>query len=271
MNKQFSFKSSGVTSTDPFNKEKIPLNKIDWEVDNELKIVKINGLSFLREFERDFSGLNLGIYAYDSSNDSLLHMPLDKILKWPIEFNFGKNGLEELSGSAFFRIYIFETQSKKIIATTTDIKLLKKEDLENLLEVRPRKIGKRIALLQINHTGPILFYNKELITFQGNKINQRLIFSIIEEDPIFFCSFYPMALDQIFTQAFVHQKQKPWARDWIQWGKDLVPGVFLDIEFTDDITKLNSDSEFQDELGRLSDAFIKQFKFDEKLFKSKMK
>ena len=156
MNKKFSFKSAGVTSTDPFNKEKIPLNKIDWEVDNELKIVKINGLSFLREFQKDFSGLNLGIYAYDSYIDCLLHMPLNVILKWPIEFNFGKNGLEELSGSAFFRIYIFETQSKKIVATTTDIKLLKKEDLENLLEVRPRKIGKRLALLQINHTGPIL-------------------------------------------------------------------------------------------------------------------
>ena len=125
MNKKFSFKSAGVTSTDPFNKEKIPLNKIDWEVDNELKIVKINGLSFLREFQKDFSGLNLGIYAYDSSNDCLLHMPLNEILKWPIEFNFGKNGLEELSGSAFFRIYILSFILKNYLLIFISIQYLK--------------------------------------------------------------------------------------------------------------------------------------------------
>ena len=97
-------------------------------------------------------------------------------------FEINKEGFTEFSGGAFFRVYIFEKDSKKIISSTSDIKLVKKADLNNLLELRAGKLGKRIASLEIKSSGPILTYNKEFITEKG-KLYSKIILSLIDKYP----------------------------------------------------------------------------------------
>ena len=40
------YKTKGVRSSDPFQKESIPLNKISWEVSNDKKLISLTSFKF---------------------------------------------------------------------------------------------------------------------------------------------------------------------------------------------------------------------------------
>ena len=77
-------------------------------------------------------------------------------------------------------------------------------------------------------------------------------------------------LDNIFTKAFLKQNEQAWARDWIAFAKQLVPSAFSSINTDVTSDDISSDDEFQEELMKLSDAWIQLYKFDGKLFDSIM-
>ena len=269
MDKESKFKTKGVSSSNPFPRELIPLNKIEWEVLNDSQIIQINSFEYLNYFKSSESNLFLGVYVYDSNNDILFSRKLSEVKTWPLIFEINKEGFTEFSGGAFFRVYIFEKDSKKIISSTTDIKLVKKADLNNLLELRAGKLGKRIASLEIKSSGPILTYNKEFITEKG-KLYSKIILSLIESDPTFMCSYFPTVLDRIFSKAFLLKNNNSWAKNWMDFANDLVPGIFSEIVASKNktIEDLEENDEFQDELVRLSDAWISLHKLDSKLYDS---
>jgi len=269
MEKEYSVKTKGVTSSNPFPRELIPLNKIEWEVLNDSQIIQINSFEYLNNFESIENNLYLGVYVYDSNNDILFSQKLKEDKTWPLIFEINKEGLTEFSGGAFFRVYIFEKDSKKIISSTSDIKLVKKADLNNLLELRAGKLGKRIVSLEIRSSGPILTYNKEFITPKG-KLYSKIILSLIESDPTFMCGYFPTVLDRIFSKAFLLKNNNAWAKNWMDFANDLVPGIFADIIASKNKTleDLEENDEFQDELARLSDAWISLHKLDSKLHDS---
>ena len=260
-------KTQGVSSSNPFPRDLIPLNKIDWEVLNDSQAVHINSLDYLKENELNDDNLFLGIYVYDKNNDALFSKNLNKIKIWPIVFDIKKE--TEIGAGAYFRVYIFEKDSKKIIASTSDIKLVKKADLNNLLEVRGEPLGKRITSLEIRSSGPILFYNKDFITPKG-KISSKIIRSLLDGDPLFFCTYFPNILDRIFSKAFLLKNNQTWAKNWIDFADELVPGIFADIVESENKTleKLEENSDFQDELARLSNAWITNHKLDSKLYEA---
>ena len=57
-------KTQGVSSSNPFPRDLIPLNKIDWEVLNDSQAVHINSLDYLKENELNDYNLFIGIYFY---------------------------------------------------------------------------------------------------------------------------------------------------------------------------------------------------------------
>ena len=75
------YKTKGVRSSDPFQKESIPLNKISWEVSNDKKLISLTSFKFLQEKKYDDENLQLGIYAYDTANDFLLNKSVLNIKK----------------------------------------------------------------------------------------------------------------------------------------------------------------------------------------------
>ena len=70
--------------------------------------------------------------------------------------------------------FIFSKKIQKIIASTSDIKLIKKADLNNLLEVRGEPLGKRITSLEIRSSGPILFTTKISLLLKGRLVAKSL-------------------------------------------------------------------------------------------------
>ena len=263
------YKTKGVRSSDPFQKESIPLNKISWEVSNDKKLISLTSFKFLQEKKYDDENLQLGIYAYDTANDFLLNINLNEIGDYPIKFNIKNYGFDELGDAAKFEVYIFDSITKQRIAETSPIRLVPNYQLKNLLEVKGEDLGKRIAHVDITSSGPVLKINKKLKTKKGY-ITRKNIESIIESNPIFMCSFFPQALDKIFSYAFLNKGKKGWTKDWIDYAEDeLVPGAFKDISSSgiDSIDKLEEFDKFQDVLTRLSDAWIKKYNFDNELLK----
>ena len=266
MGKILKYKSKGVRSSDPFPKELIPLNKISWEVSHDKKVISLTSFKFLEEKKYDNETLQLGIYAYDTANDFLFNKYLHEIRDYPIKFNIKNYGFDELGNSAKFEVYIFDSITKQRIAETSSIKLVPNYQLKNLLEVQGRDLGKRLAQVDISPDGPVLIYNKKFITTKGT-ITRKNIESIIQSNPVFMCGFFPIALDKIFSYSFFYKGKKKWAKDWIEYANELVPGAFKDISSTgiDTIDKLEEFDKFQDILSRLSDAWIKKYNFDNKL------
>ena len=267
MGNEFNYKSKGVRTSDPFPKDSIPMHKINWEVSQDRCVISLYTLKFLEDKKYDDPKYELGIYAYDGSNDYLFNKNLNEISDFPIVFNIKKYGFDELKDTAKFEVFIFDPESKRRIAETKPIKLVPNNTIENLLEVRAKDLGKRIAQVDINSDGPVLFYNKHYITKRGN-LNRKKIESIIESDPVFMCAYFPEALDKIFSHAFLNKSKDPWAKKWMEFGKDLVPGAFKDINSKkiDSIDDLENYDDFQDELIKITDAWIKRFDFDKNLF-----
>lgn len=265
---QINYKSKGVRTIDPFPKETIPLNKLDWEVSMDRSTIRLISLEFLENKKYNSDNFLLGIYASDSSNDYLFSKPINEVNDFPIIFNIKKYGWDELSGSANFKVIILDKNlRKRIVAETTEIKLVPKADIQNLLEVRAKNLGKRIAELDMTSTGPILSINKNIVTSKG-RVNLKTIELIVQTDPIFLCSYFPNILNEIFSNAFLEQKKIQWAKDWIGFAEELVPSVFKDFKVTQyaNILEMKKDPQFQNALNELSDTWITQNKLDKNLF-----
>jgi len=261
------FKSKGVLTTNPFPKILIPLNEISWEVSRDLSTIKLNSCEFLKNGKYNSEKYHLGIYVFDSSNDFLFDTPLNEIINFPIDFNIKRFDYEELTGSANFKVIIIDTYlNKRIVAETAEIKLVPKEKLENILETRAKNLGKRIAVLDITSNGPILSINKNLITSKG-KLSLKNIENIVQTDPVFLCGFFPKILNEIFSIAFLEKPNHSWAKDWVGYAEQLVPGIFRDFKRKnyENILELNEDTLFQNALDDLSDEWIKQNKLDTRL------
>ena len=169
------YKTKGVRSSDPFQKELIPLNKISWEVSNDKKLISLTSFKFLQEKKYDDENLQLGIYAYDTANDFLLNINLNEIEDYPIKFNIKNYGFDELGDTAKFEVYIFDSITKQRIAETSPIRLVPNYQLKNLLEVKGEDLGKRIAHVDITSSGPVLKINKKLVeSFFKTKNKKRI-------------------------------------------------------------------------------------------------
>ena len=70
--------------------------------------------------------------------------------------------------------------------------------------------------------------------------------------------------------AFLLKNNQAWAKNWIDFADELVPGIFADIVESENKTleKLEENSDFQDELARLSNTWITNHKLDSKLYQN---
>ncbi len=77
-------------------------------------------------------------------------------------------------------------------------------------------------------------------------------------------------MDRIFSKAFLLKNNQAWAKNWIDFADELVPGIFADIVESENKTleKLEENSDFQDELARLSNTWITNHKLDSKLYEA---
>tara|TARA_B100000212_G_C27381659_1_gene537381 strand:- start:1135 stop:1938 length:804 start_codon:yes stop_codon:yes gene_type:complete len=255
------FKKSAISKTYPFPVQKIKLADIDWEINKEFTtlILKKCKLPYLEKFNNEEVGF--AIYAYEKTSEASLFLPLNKLGEFPIYFDFFKKGLRIRTSKPHFKIFLYELTTKKIIATTTDLLLIDKNELKSNLPVYPGDIGNRIATVKFNDDGPFLLVSKNFKTKNGEPVYYQRMITILKENPTFTCGFFPIILDEIFKKAYENRKDTKWAKRWIKFANDLVKGCFSENE------KLETDDqEFESKLYELTNAWIRINKFDIKLY-----
>ena len=253
-------KRSAISKTFPFEIVKIKLKNIDWDVNEEfttLTILECN-LPTISNIPREKIGF--GIYAYEGVSEAYLFIDLIDLPSSPISFNFIDNGLKVGTEKCRFRIYLFNKENNRIIATTVDLPLASKAQRQSMLQLQPGPIGNRIAELKIEDDGPFLLISRDFKTKKGEPIYGQKLVKILKENPTLTCGFFPIILDEIFTKAYV-EKKPSWAKEWLKFANKLVPGVF------DKNEKLNvSGKDFKDKLREISTAWINKYNFDQKFF-----
>ena len=266
MNKKIKFKTSSISKSYPFKIKKIKLADIDWEINNDHTTFILKDCKFPIIEDVDKSDIIFSIYAYESDSEAFIYKSLDKVETFPIIFDFVERGLVLSTNKRYFRIQLINKTNERIIASTTDILLADKDQVKSNLPMLPGEISNRIAVVKFEQDGPILYISKNFRTKDGNSIYYKKLSELIDEYPTFTCSFFPIILDQIFTKAYQitfieKDENKNWAKRWIKWANILVPGVF-----PEDIDLDIDDSFFERKLFQLSDAWIGNYNFDQKLF-----
>ena len=253
-------KRSAISKTFPFEIVKIKLKNIDWDVNEEfttLTILECN-LPTISNIPREKIGF--GIYAYEGVSEAYLFIDLIDLPSSPISFNFIDNGLKVGTEKCRFRIYLFNKDDNKLLASSVDLPIVQKAQRESLLQILPGKLGNRIAELKIDDDGPYLLISTTFKTKKGKPLNSKRLLNILKKEPSFNCGFFPIILDKIFTEAYKDKRLK-WSKEWIRFANMLVKGVFHKNE------KLNvEDNEFKEKLREISTSWINKYNYDQKLF-----
>ena len=251
------YKKSSISKTYPHQIEKIKLSDLDWTIDLEFENLILTECK-LPTIDNT-NDIGFGMYAYEKNSEAYLYKDLNNINSFPIIFDFAKRGLT-ITRKPYFRVYLYDLKSKRILASTTDLLLINKKSSRSLLPVYPSNIGNRISHLIIEDDGPVLFISKNFKTSKGDPIVYTKLLNILREDPSFVCGFFPNILDTIFKEAYINRKQD-WAKPWIAFANDMVKGIFPENEkFEVD------DQEFDRKLMELSDKWIIKNKYDQILF-----
>ena len=251
---------SAVAKSFPFDIKKIKLRDVSWDVNEEFTTLTLEKckVPFISNIPKEKIGF--GLYAYEGNSEAFLSKELDDLNNLPFSFNFIDNGLNLGIDKCRFRIYLFNKENNRIIATTVDLPLASKAQRQSMLQLQPGPIGNRIAELKIEDDGPFLLISRDFKTKKGEPIYGQKLVKILKENPTLTCGFFPIILDEIFTKAYV-EKKLSWAKEWLKFANKLVPGVF------DKNEKLNvSGKDFKDKLREISTAWINKYNFDQKFF-----
>ena len=216
---------SAVAKTFPFNVKKIKLKDISWDVNDAFTIITLEKCNLPVIDNVPKENIGFGLYAYEGNSEAFLSQELHDLKNLPISFDFIKNGLNIGTEKCRFRVYLFNKEDNKLLATSVDLPLTQKEQLQSMLQIHPGDIGNRIAELQIDDDGPYLLISTSFKTKKGEPIYRQKLASILKENPSFTCGFFPIILDEIFTKAYTN-KRPNWAKKWMAFADQLVEGVF---------------------------------------------
>ena len=252
---------SAVSKTFPFDIKKIKLKDIAWDVDDKfttLTLEKCN-LPYIDDIAEEKIGF--GFYAFAGNSEAFLQKEIEDLKNIPLSFNFIKNGLNIGTEKCRFRVYLFNKDNNRLLATTVDLPLTSKAQQQSILPLQPGTIGNRIAELRIDDDGPILLISTNFKTKKGEPIYRQNLVKILKENPSFTCGFFPIILDQIFSRAY-EDKRTRWSKKWLAFAdRDLVKGIFDNNENLK-VTERN----FKLKLRELSTAWINKYNFDQKFF-----
>ena len=170
--------------------------------------------------------IGFGFYAFAGNSEAFLQKEIEDLKNLPLSFNFIKNGLNIGTEKCRFRVYLFNKDNNRLLATTVDLPLTSKAQQQSILPLQPGTIGNRIAELRIDDDGPILLISTNFKTKKGEPIYRQNLVKILKENPSFTCGFFPIILDQIFSRAY-EDKRTRWSKKWLAFAdRDLVKGIF---------------------------------------------
>tara|TARA_B100000886_G_C20417598_1_gene489975 strand:- start:880 stop:1689 length:810 start_codon:yes stop_codon:yes gene_type:complete len=258
------FKSSAIQKTTPNPISLIPQKGFKWEIDEAKNILKIIEIDSDHLFDLDPKEHKLCIYGWDKEPKEFFYIQELDSIKFPIEINLKEKKFDERIGRAYFRLRIFEIDSKKIIRQSKSFTMSPESNQGSLLNLSISPIGSKIAELELDDDdGPVIKISSNF-KIKNEIIDPVHLKKIAISNPIFCCSFWPSALKQIFESA-IDNFENDWAQDWLRLSNDLFPGQ-LSLDRNDRLKAIDGVESFKTIITNIIDKWIEEYSFDQKLF-----
>tara|TARA_B100001057_G_C22792296_1_gene928088 strand:+ start:518 stop:1327 length:810 start_codon:yes stop_codon:yes gene_type:complete len=258
------FKSSAIQKTTPSPISLIPQKGFKWEIDEAKNILKIIEIHSDHLLDLDPKEHKLCIYGWDKEPKEFFYIQELDSLKFPIEINLKEEKFDERIGRAYFRLRIFEIDSKKIIRQSKSFTMSPESNQGSLLNLSISPIGSKIAELELDDDdGPVIKISSNF-KIKNEIIDPVHLKKIAISNPIFCCSFWPSALKQIFESA-IDNFENDWAQDWLRLSNDLFPG-HLSLDRNDRLKAIDGIEAFKTIITNIIDKWIEEYSFDQKLF-----
>ena len=235
------YKKSGAGKSSPFKKEIILQKQFDWNVNDEITLLTINKIDekVLKGF--DFQNHTLYIHAWDSDQDEVFKINLEKNISFPIEIDLSKK-FRDFTGLPRFALKIFENETVRVVSKSKSFIMTSEPNDEN----------------------------KQFTTQNGEKIGLSDIKDLIKNDPTFCIGFWTNIIKEIFYLILDEENiDEDWAQKWLNNINSITPGnINKDKEGNFRIMSNYSTQEdfIKDVLPLYVNNFIKKMKFDNSLF-----
>ena len=139
---------SAISKTFPFDVKKIKLKDISWDVDDAFTTLTLEKCNLPEIDNISNEKIGFGFYAYAGNSEAFLPKELDDIKNLPLSFNFINNGLNIGTEKCRFRVYLFNKENNRLLATTVDLPLNSKAQLKSILPLQPGTIAIELQSLE---------------------------------------------------------------------------------------------------------------------------
>ena len=258
------FKSSAIQKTTPIPISLIPQKGFTWEIDEAKNVLKIIDIDPQYLIDLNPNQFSFCVYGWDKEPKEFLFYEDLQSITFPLELNLKELKFGEIVGRAYFRLRIFDKNTKQIIRQSKSFTMTPETNQGSLLNLSISPIGNKIAELELDEDeGPNIKISSNF-QIKDEKIEPVHLKQIALSDPIFGCSFWPAALKQIFESA-IDNYENDWAQDWLRLSNNLFPG-HLEQDRNDKLKPIDGKESFNLIITNIVDKWIEEFGFDQKLF-----
>lgn len=259
-------KKTAKSRTTPRQIRLLPQKAISWELTpnfDKLRVTYIDEKAYFKGLP--LSDLTLSIYAWDGApKQAYANYPLSNELIFPLELNLKKKQFTNIVGRPYFRIRIFDTHSKAIVCQSKTFLMTLSSNLGSLLPMTVSSLGPRIARIEVDpEEGPSIQLSNNFSTKSG-VVPLDILKNIALNDPVFACSFWPAALEQILHSA--HENiNEDWSQKWLLLANELAPGFFT-ILSGDRVAPIEKQSFYSVVIPVVINSWIERFEYDCRLY-----
>ena len=259
-------KKTAKSRTTPRQIRRLPQKAISWELTpnfDKLQITFIDEKAYFKNLP--LNDLTLSIYAWDSApKHAYANFELSKKLEYPLELNLKNKRFTNIVGRPYFRIRIFDNQSKAIVCQTKTFLMTLSSNLGSLLPMTVSSLGPRIARIEIDpEEGPSIQLSNNFSTESGI-VPLDMLKNTALNDPVFACSFWPAALEQILVSA-LENINEDWSQKWLLLAHELAPGHFT-LSSGDRVVPIEKQSFYSVVIPVVINSWIERYHYDQKFY-----
>lgn len=259
-------KSTAKSRTTPHRIKLLPQHAFSWNITpsfDKLVITRIDQKAYFKDL--DIENLMLAIYAWDSAPKiAYKNYSLANSLEFPLVLDLKSNKFVNIVGKPYFRIRLFDDSTKAIVCQSKSFLMTISSNTGSLLPMIPAPLGNRIARVDIDEeNGPSIQLSNNFQTDSGN-VPLAAIKNTALNDPVFACSFWPFAIEQIICSAI--KSDEDWSQKWLALANDLAPGHF---HIQSGRITLIDELNFQTEvLTVITNEWIRRYGYDKQFWNS---